>query len=185
MMSERAQPKRPTERKMRVAAAVNEILASSSSYDQMYDYEKAIFNYFQFDPEQFEKRVQLDIDIKEHPEKTRTFNTADFMYYFVPKILKTSASKPPSPSSLQKKLNELNYISSNPTIAFFRMDKASQDAVRKNDASEFAGVPTPTPEEIRQAIWNDLIHSAVHRAILKTRFRAAPAAGGRGSAKRK
>ena len=148
----------------------------------LYGYEQAIFDHFKFDPEQFDKRVQLDAEIHTNPEKTRTFDTESFKYYFVPMVKGSpaSASKAPSASSLKATLDKLNYISSNPTIAFFRMDKASQEKVRTNDASEFAGVPSPSVEEIRHAIWNDLVHSATRRAILKpsSRSRAAPAAGG-------
>ena len=170
-------------RKLRVLAMKPDEAAKPAFVNRfLYGYEQAIFDHFKFDPVQFDKRVQLDVEMHQHPGKSQTFNTEYFKYYFVPMVKGSpaSASKAPSASNLKAKLNELNYISSNPTIAFFRMDKASQDAVRKNDASEFARVPEPSSEEIRHAIWNDLIHSATRRALTKpsSRSRAAPAAGG-------
>jgi len=146
-------------------AALNPVKPKIESkyYPKMMPFEKSVFDYFQFDPKQFDDRVQLEIYIKQNQEVPRSFNTDEFKYYYVPRT--RSISSRPTPTSLKTKLKQIPYITSNPTITFFLMDTDQQNTFKDNEDSEFYKAPIPSTEEIKRAIWNDLIHITVVRSL--------------------
>ena len=99
-------------------AALNpvKLVASVPVKPKMMPFEKSVFDYFQFDPNQFDDRVQLEINIKKYPEVPRSFNTDEFKYYYVPRTRSISSRQ--TPTSLKTKLKQIPYITSIQPLPF-------------------------------------------------------------------